>query len=92
MLTEPSLPVDLIQVFVTKRKEFDEQLPKLKSFLKPKGILWITYPKGTSKMARESKVKINRDIIWKIAEPLGLRPVAMISVDDSWSAMRLKIM
>jgi len=54
--------------------------------LKDEGSLWISYPKGTSKVETD----INRDIIWKIGEGLGLKPVAMISIDPVWAAFRLK--
>ena len=88
VLKRPEDSIDLIQVFVTSRKELEEQLVKLKSLLTPKGLLWVTYSKGTSKM----KVDINRDSIYKYALFIGLKGVAMISIDDTWSALRLKIM
>ena len=28
--------------------------------------------------------------VWAVAERLGLRPLGLISVDDMWSAFRLK--
>lgn len=87
VLKRPEDSIDLIQVFVSSRKELEEQLVKLKSLLTPKGLLWVTYPKGTSKM----KVDINRDSIYKYALSIGLKGVAMISVDYTWSALRLKI-
>jgi hypothetical protein len=80
-------PVDLIQLFVANRRELEEQLPKLKVALKPDGILWITYHKGTSK----TKTDINRDSINTYAQTIGLVGVAMISIDDDWSALRLKV-
>ena len=87
VLNEPVEAVDLVQVFVTSRKELEEQLVKLKSVIKPKGLLWVTYPKGTSKI----KAGINRDSIVQYARSLGLEGVVMISVDDTWSALRLKM-
>jgi hypothetical protein len=33
---------------------------------------------------------MNRDDVWAVGERLGMRPVSLISVDDSWSAFRLK--
>ncbi len=80
-------PVNFIQVFVTSREELERQLGKLKSALSPKGLLWVTYPKGTSKV----KTDVNRDIIREFAQPVGLQAVAMVSIDDTWSALRLKI-
>ena len=78
--------VDVIQVFVASRKELEAHLPKLKLFLAPRGILWITYPKSTAK----SKTDINRDNIRAYARALGLEAVAIFAVDDEWSALRLK--
>ena len=77
---------DLIQVFVSSKKELEYQLSNLKALLKPKGLLWITYPKGTSKV----KADINRDSINAYAQTIGLTGIAMISIDDTWSALRLK--
>ncbi len=79
--------VDVIQVFVTSKKELKERLWELKPSLKPKGILWVTYPKGTSSMETD----LNRDIIRKFAQPLGFETVAIFSVDEVWSALRLKV-
>ena len=78
---------DLVQVFVKGRKELEAQLGKLKKALNPKGLLWVTYYKGTAKHTTD----INRDTINAYAKSLGLEGVAMISVDDDWSALRLKI-
>lgn len=86
-VTEPAAP-DFIQVFVNSKKELEQRLNQLKPFLKPKLLLWVTYPKGTSKV----KTDINRDSIREFARPFGLEGVAMISVDETWSALRLKVL
>jgi hypothetical protein len=49
-------------------------------------MIWVTYPKGTSKI----KSDINRDSIWKYAQTIGLEAVAIFSVDGDWSALRPK--
>jgi hypothetical protein len=87
VLARPDGPADLIQLFVTSRKELEAQFPGLKAALKPKGLFWVTYPKGTSKI----KADINRDTIAAYAQSIGLQAVAMVSVDDTWSALRLKV-
>lgn len=86
ILSSSSHPVDVIQVFVNNRAELEAQLPHLKGLLTPKGILWVTYHKGTSKV----KTDINRDTINAYALTIGLIGVAMVSIDDDWSALRLK--
>ena len=80
-------PFDLIQTFVSSQGEFEAQLSGLKALLKPKGLLWITYPKGAAKI----KSDITRDTIWRYARTVGLDGVAMVAVDETWSAMRLKL-
>jgi hypothetical protein len=88
VLAEPSAPADVIQVFVKNRQELEEYLPRLKPLLKPKGILWVTYYKGTSK----TKTDINRDRIVEHAGTLGMEGVAIFSVDSDWAAVRLKVL
>ena len=63
------------------------QLPKLKAVLTAKVFLWITYPKGTSKV----KTDVNKDKIAAFAKTLGLQAISMVSIDETWSALRLKI-
>jgi hypothetical protein len=87
LLSNSSSLVDAIQVFVANRAELEEQLPKLLDLMAPKGMLWVTYHKGTSKM----KTDIHRDSINAYAHTLGLEGVAMISIDENWSALRLKL-
>jgi hypothetical protein len=86
VLEKAGEPVDLIQVFVKNRAELEEQLPRLKGLVKPGGLLWVTYYKGTAKV----KTDIHRDTINAYAHTLGLEGIAMISVDEDWSALRLK--
>lgn len=87
VLNSSDEPVDAIQVFVANRAELEEQLPRLKKLMTPKGMLWVSYHKGTSRV----RTDIHRDTINDYARSLGLEGVAMISIDDDWSALRLKL-
>ena len=78
--------MDIIQVFVANQAELERQVPRLKPLLKPKGIMWVTYRKGAGKV----KSDIHRDTIWAYAHTVGMDGVALVAVDDQWSAMRLK--
>jgi len=77
---------DLIQVVVASDAELKKKVPGLKERLKPKGLLWATYPKGASKL----KSDIHRDTIREYAETIGLEAVSIVAVDEDWSALRLK--
>ena len=87
LLSETNTPVEAIQVFVRNRQELEALLPRLKQQMAPKGMLWVTYHKGTSKV----KTDINRDKINAYAQTLGLQGIAMISIDEDWAALRLKL-
>ena len=87
VLKDVARPIDTIQVFVQDRQELAAELGRLKSLLSPKGALWVTYRKGTSKI----KTDVNRDTIRAYAQTLGLEGVSIFAVDEDWSALRLKI-
>lgn len=78
---------DAVQVFATTKREMEAALSKAKAALSPGGMIWLTYPKGTSGM----KSDINRDSIREHAKGVGLETVALIAVDDDWSAIRCKV-
>lgn len=77
---------DFIQVFFIECEEMEQQLESLTKNLKPEGWLWVSYPKGSSKV----KTDINRDSIWEYGKGLGLKAVHQISIDDIWSSMRFR--
>lgn len=80
-------PFDLIQLFVMSRKELESKLPELRDLLAKSGLLWVSYPKGTSQF----KTDINRDVIREFAATVGLQTIALFSIDETWSAMRVKV-
>jgi hypothetical protein len=45
--------------------------------------LWVAYPKG-------NRADVNRDTLWPILGEHGMRPVAQVAVDETWSAMRFR--
>jgi len=77
---------DFAQLFVANRRELEARLPALKASLRPEAMLWVTYRKGTSKI----KSDVNRDTLHAYARTLGLEGVALVSIDEDWSAMRFK--
>ena len=50
-------------------------------------VLWFAFPKQASKKYSSD---LNRDIVWKALEPLGLQPNRNVAIDDDWSALRFK--
>ena len=77
---------DWIQIFVRNRTEVDDLAPKAAKALKPESILWISFPKGTSKIQTD----LTRDKGWESLQKLDLKWVNLVSVNDTWSAFALR--
>jgi len=54
--------------------------------LKYDGLLWISYPKRSSKVETD----LTRDRGWEVMTEAGLRPVTQVSIDALWSALRFR--
>jgi hypothetical protein len=77
---------DWIQVFVTTSAELKALAPKVIDALAPQGLLWVSFPKGTSGIQTD----LTRDKGWDALAAAGLKWVTLISVDDTWSAFALR--
>ena len=58
----------------------------LTAAIAPTGHIWISYPKGTSKMQTD----LTRDKGWEPLEGSDLMWLSLVSVDDTWSAFGLR--
>ena len=77
---------DLVQLFVKNVLELEELGPVVLKAVTYDGLLWISYPKRSSRVDTD----ISRDTGWDVIYQAGLRPVAQISIDETWSALRFR--
>lgn len=77
---------DFVLLFVKDKAELDQFFDQALQSVIYDGLFWLAYPKGGSKI----KSDLNRDILWKLLSNRGIRPVAMVSIDEVWSAMRFR--
>jgi len=77
---------DWIQIFVKSKAELEAQAPKAAKALKPESLLWISFPKGTSRIQTD----LTRDKGWEILQKLDLKWITLISVNAMWSAFALR--
>ncbi|TGL86505.1 DUF3052 family protein [Leptospira congkakensis] len=87
ILEKPKVGMDLIHFFSTTSKEYNSKLPKLLKYLKPTGMIWISWPKKASKIPSD----MNEDLIRNFALELGLVDVKVCAVDEIWSGLKLVI-
>ena len=75
-----------LSIPVNNLEEAGRLAPAAIAAVRPDGLLWMAYPKGTSKV----KTDVNRDRLWEATNPTGWRPVRQVALDDVWSAMRFR--
>ena len=68
---EPKGKYEFVQLFVKNGAEYSELSLVALQTVKYDGLLWISYPKRGSKV----ETNLTRDVLWKITEDTGLRPV-----------------
>jgi hypothetical protein len=77
---------DWIQIFVQTQSELEALAPQVVKALKPESLLWICFPKGTSKIQTD----LTRDQGWDSLRDLDLKWINLVSVNDTWSAFSLR--
>lgn len=73
--------------FVMKQAELDRISSGLMRAAEGDAILWMAYPKGTSKKYR---CEFNRDSGWAVLGKGGYEPVRQVAIDEDWSALRFR--
>jgi hypothetical protein len=77
---------DWIQIFVKNKAELDSLAPKAAEALKTESVLWITFPKGSSKIQTDP----TRDKGWDEVRKLGLKWINLVSINGTWSAFSMQ--
>ena len=77
---------DWVQLFVKTQAELEQVIAHVRAALKPASMLWITFPKGTSKIQTD----LTRDKGWDALQAIDLKWINLISIDQTWSAFALR--
>ncbi len=76
---------DFIHLFVSDMAALARDLPKLETRLAEGGMIWVSWPKKTSKLFKD----LTEDGVRKVCLPLGLVDVKVCAVDADWSGLKL---
>lgn len=79
---------DAVLLFVRNVSELEQWGTKVTKAMARDGLLWIAYPKKSSKV----KSDLNRDTGWDVIARAGSRCVAQIAIDETWSGSRFRQM
>ena len=75
---------DFIHGFCSYYKDLDQLIKIYKAHLKMDGMMWVSWPKGTSKIQSE----LNRDKIREFVLVHGLVDVKVASINSDWSGLK----
>ncbi|MHC4876065.1 MAG: hypothetical protein ACYTGL_06170 [Planctomycetota bacterium] len=76
--------IDGLLLFASTKKELDNTLDTHFARLTHDGLLWVAFPKKSSGIQTDLSMYEG----WSKLEDAGLRGIRMISIDDTWSALR----
>ena len=74
---------DYIHFFTKSQEEFNDWFPRLKSHLKPTGMLWVSWPKS-----RKLGTDLTLTKVIELGYNHGLVESKTISIDETWSAIK----
>ena len=78
---------NLIHYFTKESGELGKSIVKLKSEIKQDGIIWVSWPKKSSKVPTD----ITEDVVREIALKNGLVDIKVCAIDEIWSGLKLVI-
>lgn len=78
---------DLIHFFTKQADEYFKLLPFLKDEIKSNGIIWVSWPKKSSKVVTD----ITEDVIRNYGIKTGLVDIKVCAVDEIWSGLKFVI-
>jgi hypothetical protein len=76
---------DAVIVYCTNQKELEQLRDDVVAPASRDALTWVAYPK-----ARQLDTDLNRDVLAELVRAHGVQPVRQVSLDDVWSALRLR--
>ena len=77
-------PMEFIQFFTKSKRELENMFPRLKVKLAQKGMLWISWPEGSSKVESD----LNENLVIEIGLKNGLVDVKVAALDETWPGLK----
>ena len=82
VVTREPTAADTVLLFADDQAQLEASMPMIVKSLGPSSNLWVAYRKGDK--------TFHRDTLAKLVEKFGFTAVALVAVDDAWSALRVK--
>ena len=86
-LGKPARGVAFVHLFLKESALLQQKLSKLRKLVASNGVIWVSWPKKSSRVATD----VTEDVIRTIALPLGFVDIKVCAVDEVWSGLKLMI-
>jgi len=80
----PAKELDFAQFFTKRAAELRKEFPVLVASIKPNGMIWISWPKKSSKVESD----LDENVIRDIGLAAGIVDVKVCAVDETWSGLK----
>jgi hypothetical protein len=84
LLPRISSAMNIALLFVTETKALEKMLPRVTAKMAPKGMIWIAWPKKSSKVATD----ITEDVVRTVILPTGWVDVKVCAISEVWSGLK----
>ncbi len=78
---------NMVHIFATSKNRLGESLQLCITQIAQDAVIWVSWPKKSSKM----KSDVTENIIREIALPLGLVDIKVCAIDETWSGLKLVV-
>ncbi len=75
---------DFVQAFYTSTRRLQTDFEALKRSLRSNGMLWISWPKGSSKIETD----LNENLVREVGLDHGLVDTKVAAIDEDWSGLK----
>ena len=79
--------IGFVHLFTTEAVSLQKKLSKLRNLVASDGVVWVSWPKKSSRVATD----VTEDVIRAIALPLGFVDIKVCAVDEVWSGLKLMV-
>lgn len=76
--------LDFVQLFTSSEEELKKEFPKLMRTLKKEGIIWISYPRTSSKIESD----LSGVMVREVGTGHGMAEVKISSLDEDWAGIK----
>ncbi len=86
VLVDDPADAEFVLDVVTTEAEAEAALTALAPHISSTMLAWLAYPKSSKAAGHD----LSRDTVWRSARTVSLTLVANVSVDETWSALRIR--